>query len=90
MHVAKLRRIVGADRQQRQFRREAPSNFTEAIEVGGVSGVVNGVLAAAQYVSAIAAVRIFQNARAPMPRGNMRYQKIAVAGILPPVQLNDL
>ena len=45
--VAELRRIVGADGQKREFGRQAASDFAEAGEIGGVSGVVHGVLAAA-------------------------------------------
>ena len=89
MHVAELRRIVGADGQQRQFGREAASDFAEAVEVGGVSGVVDGVFAAAQHVAAVAAVRIFEDARSPMARGDVGDVERAVAIGVPPLEFDD-
>src|SRR5216684_5725869 len=40
MDVAELRWVVSADGQQREFGREAPSDFAKAGEIGGVSGVI--------------------------------------------------
>src|SRR5271166_939794 len=45
--VAKLWRIVGADRQQRDVGMEAASDFAKAVEVGRVSGVIDRMLAGA-------------------------------------------
>ena len=87
--VAELRRIVGADGKQREFGREAASDFAEAGEVGGVAGVIDGMLAGLQNKAAVAAMRIFQNARSPVARGYVRDGKIAVARSLPPVEFDD-
>src|SRR5208282_3174868 len=88
MDVAELRRIVGADGEERQFGREAATDFAEAGEVGGVSGVVDGVFAAAQHVAAVAAVRILEDARSPMARGDMGDVERAVAVGVPPLQFD--
>ena len=87
--VAELRRIVGADGKQREFGSEAASNLAEAREVGGIAGVIDGVLARLQYKAAVTAMRIFQDARSPMPRGNVRDREISVARAVPPVQFDD-
>src|SRR5580658_5638502 len=88
--VAKLRRIVGANGEQGEFGSEAASDFAEAGEVGGVAGVIDGVFAGLENEAAVAAVRIFQNARAPVARRHMRYRQVAVTRSFPPVQFDDL
>lgn len=57
--IAELLGIVSADGEQSQIGRQAASDFAKAVKVGGVSGVVDGVLAGAQNIAAIASMRIF-------------------------------
>ncbi len=73
MDVAELRGIVGADREQREFGSEAAADFAEAGEVGGVTGVIHGLLARFQNEAPIAAMRILEDARAPVARWNVRH-----------------
>ena len=68
---------------------EPASDLAKAGEISGVSGVVNGVLAAAQHVAAVAAVRILEDARSPMPRGHVRDVERAVAIGVPPLQFDN-
>lgn len=87
--VAELLGIVGADRQERQLRRQAAPDFAKAVEVGGIAGVVDRMLAAAQHVAPVAAMRILYNPRSPMPRGDMRDVERAVAIRVPPLQFHN-
>ncbi len=89
MDIAKLLGIISADRQQRQFRRQAASNFAKAIKVGRIASVVNRVFAAAQHIAPVAPVRIFYDARSPMPRGNVRDVECAMAISIPPLQFHN-
>src|ERR1700690_4067095 len=90
VYVAELRRVVSADREERQFRRQPSSDLAKAREIRRVSGVIHGVLAAAQHIAAISSMRIFKNPRSPMPRGNVRDVERAVAIRVPPLQLDNL
>src|ERR1700731_404175 len=88
--VAELRRIVGADGEQSELGGKAASDFAEAGEVRGVAGVIDGVLAGLQHKAAVAAVRIFQNASAPMSRRNVGYRHTSAPRTLPPVEFDNL
>src|ERR1700685_428163 len=44
VNVAKLRRVVSADGQQRQLRRKAFANLAEASEISRISRVIHRVL----------------------------------------------
>src|SRR5579859_1714926 len=90
MHVAKLRRIVSADRKQRELRSEASPDLAKPRKIRGVARVIDGVLARFQHEAAVAPMRILQNPRAPVARGHVGYRQIAVARSLPPVELDDL
>ncbi len=68
VNVAEVFRIVGANRQQGHLGREALANFAKAVEVGGISGVIDRMFSGSQHVPAVSAVRIFDHARAPVPR----------------------
>ena len=74
--VAECRRIVGADRKQRQFRGEPLADFAEAREVSRVAGVVNGMFSAAQDIATVAAMGILDDACSPMSRGNVGDRQI--------------
>jgi len=90
VYVAKLLGIVGSDGKQREFRRQAAANLTETVKVSRIASVIDGVLAATQYVSAIAAVRILDNAGAPVAGGNVRDVESSVAIGVPPLQFDNL
>src|SRR5258708_3977049 len=77
--IAELRRIIGADGEQREFGGKATSDFTEAGKICRVAGVINRVFASFHDKAAIAAVRIFQNAGTPMARWNMSDRNAAAA-----------
>src|SRR5690242_20068281 len=79
VHVAKGGRIVGADGKQRQLRVKLTANFAEAGKIGGVAGVVNRVAFTFQNVAAVAAVRVLDNARAPVPGRHAANSKPVVA-----------
>ena len=56
MNIAELRRVVGADGKQSQFRREAASDFAEAGKIRGIAGVVDRVFAGFEYKASIASM----------------------------------
>src|SRR5579859_6036476 len=89
MDVAELRRIVGADRKQREFGIKPSSDLAEAREIGCVARVVDRVFARLQHESAITAMRIFQNARAPVARWDVRDRQRSPARTLPPIEFDD-
>src|SRR5215469_7036604 len=89
MNVAELWRVVGPDGKQGEFGRKTASDLAESGEISGIPGVIDGVLAGGQNEAAVAAMRILQDARAPMTGGNMRHSKIRVPGTLPPVEFDD-
>src|SRR5690242_3339323 len=89
VHVAKSGRIVGADGEQRQVRVKLTPNFAETGKIGGVAGVVNGVAFAFQNVAAVTAVRVLDNARAPVPGRHAADGKPVVTVLVPPVQFHN-
>src|SRR5580704_19231813 len=88
--IAKLGRIVSADRQQCELRRKPAANLAEAGEISRVAGVINGMLAGSQHKAAIATVRILQDACSPVARRNVSYHHAAAARTLPPIEFDDL
>ena len=90
VNVAELRRIVSADGQQSEFGSEAASDFAEAGKVGSIACVIDRVFARLQDEASVAAMRIFQDPRAPVTRRNVRDRQISVARGLPPIELDDL
>jgi len=80
---------IRANGEQGDVGREALANLAEAGEVGGVSGMVKGILSGAENVAAVAAVGIFQNARAPVAGGDVRDFQIALLVAGPPVELDQ-
>src|ERR1019366_7023560 len=89
VHSAKGIGMISADGKQRHLRLQALTNLTEAIEVRGVAGVINRMLAGTHDISAITAMHVAHNARTPVARWNVRNLHIAELKALPPVQLND-
>lgn len=90
MDVAERRRVICADREQRQLRGEAASDFAKSREISCVARVVDGMPSRPKHVSAIAAVRILEDSSTPMAGGHMRDRKIAMAIAVPPVQLDNV
>src|SRR6202451_4842565 len=84
VNVAKLRRVVSADGQQRQLRRKAFANLAEASEISRISRVIHRVLPRLQNVPAVAAMRIFQDSRAPVARRHMRDRDVSERNAVPP------
>src|SRR5947209_2323264 len=66
VYVTKLRRIVGADGKESQFRSQTTSDLTEAWEIRRVAGVIHGMLTGLQNKTAVSTVRVFQDTRAPV------------------------
>src|SRR5258706_11461746 len=77
---------VSADGEQGHSGRQALADLTEACEVGGVAGVIEGILTRAENISTVAAVGIFENAGAPVARGHVRDFEVAWLVIAPPIE----
>src|SRR5579862_2315377 len=90
MNVAKSRRVVSSNRKQRQLWRKPPPDFAKTGKISCISGMINRMLPCPQNKASVAAMRVLQNARAPMPRRNMRHHQAAMSRTLPPVEFNDL
>src|SRR4051812_35042593 len=90
VNVAKLRRIISADREQCYLRRQAHADLAEAGKICSISRVIHRMLAITQHVSAIAAMGIAQYPCSPMPGWHVRNGYVSVAITVPPVQLDDI
>src|SRR6516164_8756872 len=88
MHVAKLRRIVSANRQQGHLGSQAPSDFTKAGEIGRVPGVIDRVPSCAQNVAPVTAMRVLDDARSPVTRWYMSDLEILQLYAAPPVEFH--
>jgi len=88
--IAELRRVVGADRKERHVGMEAASDFEEAVEVGRVAGVIDGMLAGAKDIASVAAVRVFEHACSPMARGDVGDFESALMVRVPPFEFHNL
>src|SRR6266496_2976871 len=88
--VAERRRVVGSDGKQCELRGKTHSDLAEAGEVSSVAGVINRMLAVAEYVAAVTSMRIAQHARSPMTGWNVRDRNVAMAVTAPPVQFDDI
>src|SRR5207244_184981 len=88
--VAKARGIEGPDGQQSKIRREPTPDLSKSRKICSIAGVVDGVLAGAQHVPAIAAVRVFDNACAPVPRGHMCHSQVAMPIAVPPIEFDHI
>src|SRR3954462_12938415 len=80
--------MIGADGQHRDLRPEPIADLVKALEVSGVAGVINGVLARAKHVSAESTVHIANNARAPMVSRSSCDLHAAHARGFPPLQFD--
>ena len=90
VHVAERRRVIRANGQQSDVGGEALADFAKAGEVRGVAGMIDRVLVIADDVAAVTAMRIFDNARAPMTGRNMGDGQGTMAVAVPPVELDDV
>src|SRR5947209_3094302 len=90
VHVAERCWMIRADGEEGDVGRQAPSDLVKAVEIGGVTGVIERLLVATEYVSAVAAVHVADDARAPMTRRRMRDSQIADAVLSPPIEFDDL
>jgi len=80
--------VIRADGQQSDFRREAASDFLEAVEVGAVAGMINPAALMFEHESAVAAMMIVQRACAPVLAWRERDLPILVRKLFPPLQFN--
>src|SRR6185369_15418681 len=64
--------------------------LAEAVEEGGVSGVVEGMPPVGEHVAAEAAMHVPDDARAPVVRGRVSDGEFANLDLLPPVHLDHL
>src|SRR5580704_16746148 len=69
---------------------QAAADLAETVEVSGVASVIDRMLASAEDVATVTAVRILEHARAPMARWDVRDFERAFAVRIPPLHLNDL
>ena len=90
MHVAISLRVVCANRQQGYFWRELLADLSKPGEVSCVSRVINGVLALAQNISSITAMRILDNAGTPMAGRHVSHSHAVMTKTAPPVQFHNL
>src|SRR3954452_16563491 len=80
--------MIGADGKHRDLRPEPIADLVKALEVSGVTGVVDGVLARAQHVAAESTVHIANDTRAPVVRRSGRNLYTTHARGFPPLQLD--
>ncbi|MCU1285469.1 MAG: hypothetical protein JWO13_1819 [Acidobacteriales bacterium] len=82
--------MIGADGKQGDFRFQAATDLSEAVEVGGVAGVVNGFGARANDVAAVSAMCVMDHACAPVPGGNVSDGEVpAELDFVPPLELDN-
>jgi hypothetical protein len=86
---AKGFRMIRANRQERDFRRDATANFFEAMKVRAVAGVINAPALVFQNKSAVTAVLVAQGARTPMFARREGDFPIVVGKTFPPIELDD-
>ena len=82
-------REISADRQQGDLGMEAIPDLAEAVEVGGVSGVIERVSGGFKEVSAVAAMGVAEDARPPVTAGGHGYLQALHCGGLPPLESVD-
>src|SRR5665213_1078317 len=87
VNFPKRRRVIRADGQQRDFRRNFPADFLEAVKIRAVARVINFPALMLQYKSAVAAMQIAQRPRAPMLARRERHLPVALRKTFPPFQL---
>src|SRR6516162_568905 len=58
--------VIGADGKQRQVGIQSVSNFSEAIEICGIAGMVYRVSSCAQHVSPVTTMYVTHHARSPV------------------------
>ncbi len=90
VNIAERGWIIRTNWQQRDLGTKALSDFMEAIEVGGIASVVNGVLAMRDDVATESAVHIANDTSTPVPGGRMGNGQAAMVMCLPPLEFDDL
>src|ERR1039458_8175065 len=81
--------MIRANRQQRDFRREPPANFLEAVEIRAVARVINFAALMFEQETAVTPVAVTQRARTPMPARREGHLPIALRKAFPPIQFDD-
>jgi hypothetical protein len=82
-------RVIRANRQQHDFRREFSADFLEAVEIRAVARVINFPALMLQHKSAVAAMTVAQRPRAPMFARRESHLPVALRKIFPMLQLDD-
>src|SRR5581483_5242447 len=90
MNIAEGGWIVGANGEKRKLWRKPHPDLTKSRKIGSISGVVDRMPSSAQHVTAVAAVRVLQHPRSPVPRGYVSDGEITVTIAAPPVQLDHV
>lgn len=81
--------VIGADGQQRNFRRHSAADFFEPMKVGTVTRVVDAAALMFQYEAAVAAVPVAQRAGAPVFAGSECDFPVVVGKCFPPFEFNN-
>src|SRR4051794_19437549 len=80
--------MIGANRQERDFRCANFSNFLKTIEVSAIASVIYLTALVFKHEASVAAVAVSQNPRPPMTRRCQRYFPLAMGKTFPPFQLD--
>lgn len=89
MNAAEGLGVVGANGEEGDFGGEPLADLLEAIEVGGVAGVVDGASAGLEQEAAVAAVAVAQDSGAPVLAGGEGDAEGAASEGLPPFEFDD-
>src|SRR5205085_3893856 len=87
VHFAGERRIVSADRQQRDLDVVTFTDFLESLEISGVAAVKNGTAVSADDKATKATMSVSEKARAPMMRRRKRHAQRTELDCLPFIEL---
>src|SRR5438132_3327196 len=88
VYPAKGIRKVGADGQQGDLWFEPRAHFLESVKIGAVAGVINAAAFMFQNETAVAAMIVPQQARAPVFAGGQRHFPVASGKALPPFEFD--
>src|ERR1700733_2119602 len=89
VHGAVSVREIGAYGKQGDLGMETVADLAEAVEVGGVAGVVDGLACGFNDVAAVTAVGVAEDARAPVAAGGHGYLQALHGDGFPPFETMD-
>ena len=82
--------MIGADGQERDIGMKALANLGKAVKVGRVTGMVDGIFAMGDDITAKSTMHVANDAGTPMLRGRVGDRQSAMSVFFPPFQLDDL